>query len=140
MRLNELMARNTSAIADPQGEFDEWIELANNGGSDAGLDGHFLSDDRDNPRKWEFPAGTVISAGGTLLVWADEDGKATPGLHANFKLSRTGETISLVGPDADGNPLLDSVTLAPLPEDVSYGRVGDEWQILTAPTPGAQNL
>ncbi len=34
----------------------------------------YLSDSPGNPRKWEIPVGSVIEAGGYLLVWADEDG------------------------------------------------------------------
>lgn len=35
-----------------------------------------------SPHKWEFPAGTTIPANRYLLVWADEDGSDSPGLHA----------------------------------------------------------
>jgi hypothetical protein len=57
--INELMALNTSSLLDPQGGYDDWIELHNS--SDAAIDitGMYLSDKENNPRKWTFPEGTI---------------------------------------------------------------------------------
>jgi hypothetical protein len=135
--INEIMASNTSALADPQGEFDDWIELHNVTGQDVDLTGRYLSDEPNNPRKWAFPAGTMIPADGYLLVWADEDGQATPGLHASFKLSADGEQVFLTDTDANLNAILDSVTFGVQTTDRSYGRTSadaDVWAIMD-PTP-----
>lgn len=140
VQINESMAINESAIADPQGEFDDWIELRNLTATAVDLTGHYLSDNANNARKWQFPDGTVIPASGYRLIWADENGEDTPGLHATFKLAGSGETILLVGPDLANNPLLDSVSYPPQFPDQSYGRVGDEpdWQRLSAASPGQE--
>jgi hypothetical protein len=74
------------------------------------LTGRYLSDEPNNPRKWQFPAGTTIPPNGFLIVWADEDGLAAAGLHASFKLSASGESIFLTDTDANFNAVLDSVT------------------------------
>ena len=63
--------------------------------STAPISGWYLSDNPDNPRKWVFPEGSVIAANSFLIVWANEDGKAPEGLHANFKLSSYGESVLL---------------------------------------------
>ena len=139
--INEFMADNATALADPQGQFDDWIELHNVTDAPVDLTGRYLSDNPANPRKWAFPAGTTIPANGYLLVWADEDGGATPGLHANFKLSKAGEQILLVDTDANLNRILDSITFGPQTTDLSYGRTAanaDVWAIMN-PTPGAPN-
>ncbi len=105
------------------------------------LGGRYLSDNPNNPRKWPFPAGTTIPAGGYLLVWADEDGSDSPEPHANFKFSAEGEQILLVDSDADLNALLDWVSFDPPAEDVFAGRTAADpsvWAAL-APTPGALN-
>lgn len=139
--INELMARNSTTVTDPQGEFEDWIELHNISDQEVDLSAHYLTDDPENPRKWEFPPGTRIPARGFLIVWADEDGSATPGLHANFKLSTEGETILLVGPDAAGNALLDSVTFGNQEPDESFGRTAADPRLfapMTA-TPGQPN-
>jgi len=60
------------------------------------LTGHYLTDDPTNPHKWQFPDGTKTPAKGYLLIWADEDGSDTPGLHASFKLEKSGEQVLLI--------------------------------------------
>ena len=103
----------------------------------------FLSDAADNPLKWEFPQGTSIEPSGTLLVWADEDGGDTPGLHANFKLSSKGETLWLFDTAARKHALLDSISFGALGTDQSAGRLPNgsgPVQILAAPTPLGPNV
>jgi hypothetical protein len=137
--LNELMAQNSTTIADPQGEYDDWIELKNTTAETVELSGMYLSDDPENPLKWAFPSGSQIESGGFLIVWADENGRATPGCHANFKLSANGEIVLLFDSDANGNALLDSVTFGPQLTDQSFGRnpnAASAWQSFKQPTPG----
>jgi hypothetical protein len=139
--INELMASNTRTLADPQGEYDDWIELHNLTDQTVDLTGRYLSDEPNNPRQWPFPAGTTIPADGYLLVWADENGKAPAGLHASFKLSADGEELFLTDTDANHNAVLDSLTFGPQEADVSYGRGADDAELWTAmtPTPGTPN-
>ncbi len=121
--INELMASNTKGLADPQGDNDDWIELHNVSDYAVNLSGMYLTDNQNNPRKWQFPDDTQIAPGGYLIVWADEDGNAEPGLHANFKLSRNGETVMLVDTDQRGNQVLDVIKFKAQGEDVALGRV-----------------
>ena len=143
--INELMADNDNIIADPQGDYDDWLELYNLTDSSVTLTGLYLSDKEDNPTKWAFPENTQLPANGYLVVWLDEDHDdedATEGLHANFKLSKDGETVILVGTDAHGNPVLDKVTFGEQETDTAYGRLPDgtgDFQVVQA-TPGAQNM
>ncbi|MCA9148888.1 MAG: CotH kinase family protein [Planctomycetales bacterium] len=139
--INELMASNSKTIADPQGEYDDWIELYNPTGSSVNLSGMYLTDSDRAPRKWSFPADAVIEPRGYLVVWADEDGKAVGGIHLNFKLSAKGEHVFLVDSDDRGNAVLDQVHFEKQNADVSFGRQRDgdgAWQPL-APTPGGAN-
>jgi spore coat protein CotH len=139
--INEIMASNSSSLADPQGEYDDWIELRNLTSQEVDLTGHYLSDEPGNPRKWQFPAGTTIPADGYLIVWADEDGKSTSGLHASFKLSASGEQLYLVDTDEQLNAILDYIAFGQQTTDISYGRSaadGDIWEAMT-PTPGSEN-
>ena len=120
--INELMAANTKSLTDPQGQHEDWLELHNLTNNVVNLSGMYLTDKMDNPKKWEFPENTTIPAHGYLLVWLDEDGKADVGLHANFKLSRNGETVMLVDTDIHGNQVLDTVTFEKQEKDVALGR------------------
>lgn len=139
--INEFMASNTDTLRDPQGERDDWIELRNVSDAAVDLSGWHLSDNPESPRKWAFPAGTLIPAGGYLLVWADEDGTDSPGLHASFKLSADGEQILLVDSDARLNALRDAVTYGSVGADVALGRTeaAPTEFVPVPPTPGAAN-
>ncbi len=143
--INELMADNDNTVPDPQGDYDDWLELHNRTDMPLPLTGLYLSDKEDNLTKWAFPENTVIPANGYLIVWLDEDHDdetATEGLHANFKLSKSGETVMLVDTDARGNQVLDSVTFGEQETDVAYGRLPNgtgDFQVLQA-TPGVANI
>jgi len=139
---NELMARNETTIADPQGQYDDWIELKNISTDPVDLAGMYLSDNPEHPLKWQFPENTVIEPGEYLLVWADEDGGDEPGLHANFRLAFEGETIWLFDSMEGGHALLDSVTFVDLGEDRAFGRYPDgegPMQVLAVPSPMGPN-
>ncbi|MFK7936727.1 MAG: lamin tail domain-containing protein, partial [Saprospiraceae bacterium] len=117
--INEFMASNDATEADQDGEFDDWIELYNNGTESIDLAGYYLSDDAEELTKWAFPAGTVIEPNGFLIIWADDD-EEQAGLHATFKLSAAAEAVVLV--DSDGETILDEVSYIEQTTDVSYGR------------------
>ncbi|MYA15643.1 MAG: lamin tail domain-containing protein, partial [Gammaproteobacteria bacterium] len=138
--INELMASNSTTALDPQGDADDWIELMNTSDATIDLSGMYLSDDRAKAKKWRFPAGTTIAAGGYLLVWADNDTDDSPGLHANFKLSSGGESLVLSDNDTNGNTVIDAVDFPALGSDLSYGRVPEgsgSFQVIGSASPGA---
>ena len=87
--INEVMASNTAALKDPQGQFDDWIEIHNSGTVAADLGGLYLTDDVNSPTRWQIPLAnpslTTIAPQGYLLIWVDGDSQ-DPGLHAGFKL------------------------------------------------------
>jgi len=137
--INELMASNSNFIMDPQGQYDDWIEIYNYSSSAVDMSGMYLTDDPNAPAKWQIPAGTTIPAGGYLLIWTDEDTN-DEGLHANFKLDADGEQISLF--DIDGVTEIDSVIFSRQSPDISYGRYPDgedNWNYFSDPTPETQN-
>jgi len=141
--INELMASNGASLGDPQGQFDDWIEIHNLGPVAVDLAGMHLTDDPGDPAKWRFPtddaAMTTMPALGYLLIWADKD-TSDAGLHANFALSADGERLALF--DTDGQTLIDSVVFPEQRSDLSYGRSPDgheTWGYARVPTPGSAN-
>lgn len=143
LAINEFMASNRSSIQDPQGQFDDWIEIHNYGLDSADIGGMYLTDDLSIADKWlvpaNDPAATTIPAGGYLLIWADND-MSDAGLHASFRLDAGGEEIALFA--ADGVTLIDSVVFGEQTVDVSFGRypdAEDELRFFGFPSPGAQN-
>ncbi len=137
--INEFMTSNRNTISDPQDQYDDWIELYNNGSNPINIGGIYLTDDMNVPTKWQIPSSAIIQAGGYLLIWADGDIGDT-GLHANFKLDADGEEICLF--DSDGTTLIDSVTFSAQTTDISYGRypdASDEWRFFSPPSPRQEN-
>ncbi|MCR4994116.1 MAG: lamin tail domain-containing protein [Bacteroidales bacterium] len=135
--INEVMAQNSNTISDPDyGASADWVELYNKGAEDVDLSGYGISDKLSSPLKYVLPQGTVIAAGGYLVLWCDD---MNTGLHTNFKLSADGEAIALFSPEQE---LLDSLTFGVQLLDVSYGRRQDameDWAFFLTPTPGAAN-
>ncbi|MBI4326732.1 MAG: lamin tail domain-containing protein, partial [Chloroflexi bacterium] len=128
--INEWMADNAGpgGLADPaDGLFQDWFELFNPNTTAVDLSGYFLTDDLANPTKFSIPPNTVIAGRGFLLAWADENGSqnspASAGLHANFKLSSSGEALGLFAPD--GFSPQHTVVFGPQFENVSQGLFPD---------------
>lgn len=132
-----------SVLEEPSDSENDWIELCNLGGEDVHLGGWSLSDNPNNPRKWVFPNGTTLPAGGFLVVMATglDTGPADGAdfLHANFKLSSAGEYVGLFEPSG---AVADAISPAFPPQRVhfSYAR-GPEggFAFRAVPTPGATN-
>ena len=64
--ITEFMANNKDTIKDGYGENSDWIELHNPSSSEVNLAGLFLTDDRNNLRKWSFPEEAKINSGAYL--------------------------------------------------------------------------
>ena len=71
--ISELMARNGTTTAGPNGLYPDWIELFNTTNGPVDLSGCGLSDDIRKPYTYTFPAGTTIGAGEYLLLWCMPD-------------------------------------------------------------------
>jgi hypothetical protein len=143
--INEIMAINTSTLADPaDGDFEDWFELHNAATTPADLSGFTLTDNPTNATQFVIPPGTIVPPDGHLLVWADEEtAQNRPGqdLHVNFKLTSAGETLALFAPD---KTLVDQVSFGILTNDVSVGRYpdGGDLPLVTfeTPTPRQPNV
>jgi len=142
--INEIMASNSQSAPDPQGQYDDWIELHNPTDTPVDVAGMYLTDNPAVPTKWQVPttdpALTRIEAGGFLLIWADGD--TDPGaLHAAFGLNAGGDELYLY--DVDGVTLIDGIEYDRQIPDISYGRYPDavgEWRLMGFPTPRAPNV
>ncbi len=116
--VNEIMAQNLSAVPDQDGEFDDWIELYNNTTAMLSLENLYMTDASSNLLKWKFPSGTTIDPNGYLIIWADED-LTQSGLHANFKLSASGENVVL---SYDNGTVIEAVAFGAQVADQGYAR------------------
>lgn len=138
--INEFLADNKNSTPDPSGEHDDWVELYNNGTKAVKLTGKYLTDDPLQLNKWKFTKDSLsLKPGEVLVVWCD-DQETQPGIHANFKLSKSGEYIAIV--DSTGLAVIDSISFGAQSTDISMGRYPDgsnTWKFLP-PTPGTINF
>ena len=145
MRINEVLVINEDNFVDDYGKRHGWIELYNSSAGTVNIAGCFLTDDKNNPKKYPIPKGDVLTQippGQHVLFWADnEPDRGT--FHVSFSLDPTKENYVALY-NADGKTLIDEVTIpAGQVADVSFGRIIDgkeEWAQLTKVTPSTNNL
>ena len=136
LSISELMCRNKTILTDEDGDHSDWIELYNGASEPVDLAGCALSDDDVNQRKWVLPDVTM-QPGEYLLVFASGKDRLEGQLHANFKLSKTGEAVRLYGPEGD---VLSWVEYDSIPKDASMSRLPDgSFTTQLRPTPGFEN-
>ncbi len=141
--INEVMADNVLTFTDNFAEFDDWIEIYNPLNYDVSLAGYFMSDDSNNPRRWQIPTSFVDSVTVPALGWLTffADGDITQGVrHANFSLNNNNEFVGLYSPD--GLTRVDEIAWSHMGADTSLGRKLDgdpTWVSFVVTTPDASN-
>lgn len=134
--ISEFMASNEATLDDEDGDFEDWIEIFNQGATPQSLSGWYLTDDAGELKQWAFPEVT-LNPGEWLVVFASGKDRSNAGseLHLNFKLSASGEYLALVRPDGvtvedeEGPSYPQQVT------DISFS--GGSY--FATPTPGSAN-
>lgn len=139
--INEFSASNKSDFADNFGEFEDWVELHNTGVVAVNLEGWYLSDDPDDPEKYQFPNISIPGGGFRVVFCSDRGVLAGQTVHTSFKLTQTKQE-SIVLSDAAGNVVSSVQMTAPTQSNQSRGRKTDGsniWAIYADPTPGQTN-
>lgn len=137
--INEFMTANSTGIKDADGDYSDWIEIYNPTANSIDLTGWALTDNKDEPGRWKFPAMN-IPAKGYILVFASGKNRAVAGseLHTNFRLSTSGEFLGLYNPSGtvvtSFNP-----NYPDQKENFSYAYDGLQYLECPTPTPGAEN-
>ncbi|MGY8884458.1 MAG: chitobiase/beta-hexosaminidase C-terminal domain-containing protein, partial [Flavobacteriales bacterium] len=132
------------------GDNEDYIEFYNPGAVAEDIGGFFLSDNPMNPDKFEIPAGTLVPAGGYLLVMCSGEGELITNLYmggnlnTNFKINQcAGESIVFSDPSESILEQYDFVsTFGTTQADHSWAREVDGaavWSICTNPSPAASN-
>jgi gliding motility-associated-like protein len=151
--LNEYQVTNTSNnsnLLDNYGEASDWVELYNNFTSTVSLNGYYLSNDRTNLKKWQFPSTFTMALGGYAVVWMSgrNEAKTQNGLqhlHTNFKIDQCkNQWIILTAPNG---VVRDSIFVQRTKENHTRGRILGEystlgvtgWRVYTSPTFSAPN-
>ncbi|MCU0780349.1 MAG: lamin tail domain-containing protein, partial [Akkermansiaceae bacterium] len=137
--VNEVLVDNRTGV-NPDGSTAGWVELYNPSGSDSDLTGMTLSDDFGAPRKWEFPAGTMLPAGTHLVIQCNPLAPASA-TNTGFGLDPDGGRVLLFDAPPIGGGLRDAVAFGHQLADRSVGRSPDGSGAFTLnlPTRGAIN-
>ena len=145
IRINEVLA-NARNATNAAGTVTDWIELYNPSNGSVDLSGMSLTDQLTTPRRWVFPAGSVLAAGGYRVVEFDSSSPATTNtsaaLNTGFGLKSSGDSVYLFNRPQSGGELLDAVSFGVQASDWSIGRVpngGTNWT-LNIPSQGSANL
>jgi len=135
--ISEMMTSNKSAYPSSDGEYYDWVEIFNPTQRAINLEGYGLSDKKDEPGNYVFPS--VVLQPGQFTVVFLSGGAIEDEMHARFKLSSAGETVSLFDTQ---QKLLDSITVGHLAPNIAYTRnlaKLDEWEEKDYYTPGFYN-
>ena len=138
--INEIMARNTSAVTNSLGRVTDWIELYNPGNQAFDLSGMTLSVDVPESAQWVVPANTVMSPGSYLILSCDGSSDASVSFGAMMNVGRSldGESGGVYLFNSAGQ-LVNFVEYGFQLENQSVGRIGSNWRLLTTATPGSTN-
>ncbi len=150
LRLNEVMVENDSSIVDEYGNHTGWIELFNSNFSPLEISSIYITNDKNDPKKYPVPLGDVntkIAKRQHVVFYTDgEPNKGT--FHTNFTLT-PGQDNWIGIYDADGITLIDEVLVpAELVCDNTWARTEDgagEWAVRTGGendyiTPSSANI
>ncbi|MDH4241834.1 MAG: lamin tail domain-containing protein, partial [Phycisphaerae bacterium] len=117
--INEFMASNASRppfdpneLLDGNGDSSDWIEIYNPTDTTINLNGWYLTDNKNDLKKWRFPDGLQVKPGEFLIIFAsektfEENPLNYPYLdpngyyHTNFELDKGGDYLALVAEDGN---------------------------------------
>ena len=109
VRVNEVSGAN-NIFANEYWKRNDWVELYNTTSQPVDVEGMYLSDNTENPMKYQITKGendipTIIPPFGHLVVWCD---KLTPvsQLHASFKLDADGGDVMLTAADGSWSDVM----------------------------------
>jgi len=125
--INEVMVVNETNFVDDFGQRNGWIEIYNNTSKTQDLGGRYLTNDRNNPKKYPIPRGDILTSikPHQHAIFFADDKPFNGTFHLNFTLDPTRENyIALY--ENDGKTLLDEIVIpAGMSVDQTYGFAQD---------------
>ncbi len=130
--INEFVADNETGLADPDGDFSDWIEIYNPNPFTIDLGGWHLTDDALDLQKHAIPPQQIPANGFVILFASNKPGAV------EFQLAKSGGYLALSDPE--GVVVQEFSPLYPAQfDDVSYGKSNDGRTTYLIPTPGVSN-
>ncbi|MFL5753722.1 MAG: CotH kinase family protein [Bacteroidia bacterium] len=143
-KFNEYSCANFTTLTDAFGNTPDWIEIYNPSATTTmNLSGYYMSNDKFNLSKWQFPINTTVPPQGFITVYTSGEDTvvvAAGEYHTSFDLLQT-KPQQIIISDYNG-VVKDSLTLRRNQKDHSWGKPGNGgavWKLYSNPTPGASN-
>lgn len=145
-KINEVLVVNKNNFIDDYGLHQPWIELYNNSPQTIDLRGCYITNDKNNPKKYMIPKGDVLTKippRQHVLFFADNTpGKGT--FHLNFALDPNKENYLAVY-NTDGVTLIDETVIpAGQKADISFALSQDglanTWNVSSYVTASTNNV
>ena len=135
--ISEVVTSNGSS-ADEDGEYPDWIEFYYEGDQKINLADYYLSDDKQQLKRWKFPE-IELQSGEYLVIFASGKDKVTSSgeIHANFKLDAMGETLYLSNSEGKNAAVLE---IPKMHHDQAYGVFEGEYKVFQNGSPMQENL
>jgi len=139
--INEVSAANDIYVNE-YFKRNDWIELYNTTDNDIDVQGMYLSDNVEKPKKYQIAklqTSTVIPAHGYLIVWCDKLEPQSQ-LHASFKLDADGGDVLLTAADESWSDILSYTAMT---SDETVGRYPDGYRnviTMNVPTIAKSNI
>ena len=115
--INESMSKNVNTLLDEDGSTPDWIELYNPSSNSLNVDQYFLSDDKNDLNKWQFPSGILHSQSHLLVFTSDKDKRIWP----------FGEWVPVINLGANWNYKPGSVNISSDWKNLNYD--DSEWSL-----------
>ncbi len=132
--ITEIMEKNHATLPDEDGDFPDWLELANISDEPISLSGFRIAD-RDGRKGWHFP-DVSLASGERLILFASKKDRQGTFLHTDFALSGS-DCICLYD---SMDHLVDRALCGGCEADVAYALQPDGiWSASLYPTPGFEN-
>ena len=134
LEITEVMGKNATFFPDENGAYWDYVEVHNNSDAPVNLEGWALSDSRDRPTRWRFPAVTLPAGGYLAVHCSGNDRRSDPAhLHTSFKINSDGDEVYLTSPKG----VTASYVRVPMLEaDQAFSKLETGWSKGFAPTPG----
>ena len=143
VRINEVSADDGIYVNEYYKRKD-WVELYNTTNEPIDVEGMYLTDNPDKPKKYQISKGntqanTVIPAHGHLIIWCDKEEPLSQ-LHASFKIDADGDELQLMAADESWT---DRFVYPAHKSDQTVGRYpdgGNQVYVMNVPTIDKSNI
>jgi hypothetical protein len=146
--INEYSASNFSTFPNSLGIYSDWIELHNTGNNEVNLNGYYLSEDDNNPKKFKINDDLIIMPKSYVRIYASgrnitvKDSIGNLEVHTNFNITQSKQNQDILILLNRLGKVADYTKIRRTQLGQSVGRFPDgskTWNIFENGTPGSGN-